>query len=158
MLSDLSAAGTGIQYANPADSSCVYVVVDRLYCSIADDQIGILIDVDVNGYLLTISAYFTTGESPITAANGSLDRVLLGDYRLSESETDGLFGFLADQLGQDWIFADKEKRTLTLDFTSTFKENQLLCALLSGSKNTTTVCKSSQTHEGGFVQIKFRLF
>lgn len=158
MLSDLSAAGTVIQYVNPADSSCVYVVVDRLYCSIADDQIGILIDVDVNGYLLTISAYFTTGESPITAANGSLDRVLLGDYRLSESETDGLFGFLADQLGQDWIFADKEKRTLTLDFTSTFKENQLLYALLSGSKNTTTVCKSSQTHEGGFVQIKFRLF
>ena len=45
---------------------------------------------------------------------------------------------------------------LTIDFTSTFKENIVLEAIINASKSITTSCRSSNI--GGYVNILFNLF
>ena len=125
---------------------------------IASDLIEIYIDVNLNGYVLTLRADFITGESGVTAILGTIDSAYFGGVRLSDYEIDCLFEFLTVKLQYDWISVDDEAGTLTLDFTATFKENALLVALLSSSKHIVTVCKSRLILDGGYVQITFNLF
>lgn len=156
MLSDLPLVGSVWQYSSYRDHSCAFVAVQSLYCVLSDDVIEMYIDLNVNGYLLTLRAKFITGESPVTAIGGSLDSAYLGDVMLDEFETDRLFDFLCAKLQQDWIYTDSETKTLTLDFTSTFEESNLLLAIIRGSKNIVTVCREGLL--GGYAQITFTLF
>lgn len=156
LLSDHELVGTVWQFVNSRDNSCAFVAIREVYTTISDDLINIHIDFDINGYIMTISVDVHTGESPLAAVTGSLGDVYIGETQLGDGEVSLIFDFLCTQLKDGWITADKETRSVTLDFTSAFEENQLLRALLS-SPNIITVCEKSLLTDGGFVQITFKL-
>ncbi|MBQ8413730.1 MAG: hypothetical protein IJX58_00600 [Clostridia bacterium] len=158
MLSELPLVGTVWQYASYRDNSCAYIAVQSLYCVIGDDLIEIYIDLNLNGYLLTVRADFISRESPLVSIGGSLGKAYLGDVELGEYEVDQLFGFLCGMLQYDWIYTDPVTKSLTLDFTATFEDSNLLVAILKNSRNIVTVCKSRLVTKGGYVQITFTLF
>lgn len=157
MLTSLPVIGTVWQLSSNRDGSCAYLAVSNVYCSISDDLIKINVCLEVNGKILTISVDFVTGESPLVAISGSLDGVFVGNIQLDEADVDLIFGFVCDHLQEGWIYAERESRTVTLDFTSAFSENSLLSFLLS-SKNIVTSCRKSLVNDGGFINITFRLF
>ncbi len=156
LLSDHGLVGTVWQFVNSRDSSCAFIAVREVYTTISDDFINIHVDLDLNGYVITISVDFHTGESPLAAVTGQLGETYIGNVRLDQSEVDLVFDFLCAQMKEGWIRADKEAGTITLDFTFAFEENPLLAILLS-SPNIVTVCEKSLI-SGGYVQITFRLF
>lgn len=158
MLSDLDAVGMVWQYANGDGTECGYIAVGGIYSSITDDRISIFVDLDINGYIITVSADFETGESPIASISGSLRQITLGGITLDEAETDGVCDFLATYLKADWISTDRETRSLTIDLTSSFEENIILAMILSTSKHIVTSCKQSAITDGGFILIAFKIF
>ena len=158
MLSDIPLVGMVWQYGSYRDGSCAFVAIQSFYCSIGDDLIELYLDVNLNGYLVTVRADFISEESPLASTGGQLDKAYLGNVELGEYEIDQLFAFLSEKLEVDWIAIDAEVKTLTLDFTSTFEGNNLLVAILKGSKNIVTVCRSRGILDGGYVLITFSLF
>lgn len=156
LLSDHELVGTVWQFVNSRDSSCAFMAVREVYTTISDDLINIHVDLDLNGYIITISVDFHTGESPLAAVTGQLGDTYIGGVKLDKSEVDLVFDFLCTQMNEGWIRADKEAGTITLDFTFAFQESSLLAALLS-SPNIVTVCEKSLV-SGGYVQITFKLF
>ena len=156
LLSDHELVGTVFQFVNSRDSSCAFIAVREVYTTVSDDFINIHVDLDLNGYVITISVDFHTGESPLAAVTGQLGDTYIGGVKLDKSEVDLVFDFLCDQMKEGWIRADKEAGTITLDFSSAFQESPLLAALLS-SPNIVTVCEKSLI-SGGYVQITFKLF
>ena len=158
MLSDLPLVGTVWQYSSYRDNSCAFVAVQSVYLSISDDLIEFFIDLNVNGYILTVRSELVTGESPASAISGRVESACLGEVALDSYEMERLFDFLSEKLQYDWIYTDRESMTLTIDFTSAFEENSLLAVLLRNSKRIVTVCKSRAIAKGGYAQITFTLF
>ncbi len=156
LLSDHELVGTVWQFVDSRDSSCAFMAVREVYTTVSDDLINIHVDLDLNGYVITISVDFHTGESPLAAVTGQLGDTYIGGVKLDKIEVDLVFDFLCTQMNEGWITADKEAGTITLDFTSAFEESPLLAVLLS-SPNIVTVCEKSLI-SGGYVQITFKLF
>lgn len=156
LLSDHELVGTVWQFVNSRDGSCAFMAVREVYTTVSDDFINIHVDLDLNGYVITISVDFHTGESPLAAVTGQLGETYIGGVKLDKSEVDLVFDFLCTQMQEGWIRADKEAGTITLDFTFAFQESPLLASLLS-SPNIVTVCEKSLI-SGGYVQITFKLF
>ena len=155
MLSDLPLIGTVWQFAD-GDNRCAYIALTDLRTEIDDNYVRVFLDVDINGYLLSVSVDFATGSSSLAAITGTLGDIRIGDYSLDPEDTELMFDFLSDHLTEDWFYADKAARMLTIDFTSTFKENIVLEAIINASKSITTSCRSSNI--GGYVNILFNLF
>lgn len=158
MLSDLPLVGTVWQYSSYRDLSCAYAALESFYCLLDDELISIYIDLNLNGYTVTLRADFFSGESPVTAIGGRLTSARLGNIILNEYEVNQLFGFLSAKLEYDWIYTDPEAQTLTIDFTETFKDSGLLIRLIKNSKHIVTVCKGRLLSDGGYVQITITLF
>lgn len=157
MLSDLEAVGSLWLFTDPDDTSCAYIGLSRIYSQIGDDRVSIFIDLDVNGYILTLSADFITSRSPLVSVTGSLCEMCVGEVALSEEESEQIFSFLSAYLKDDWISADAATRSLTLDFASAFEDDPLLSLIFLASKGITTTCRSSALHEGGFLLMELRL-
>lgn len=157
MLSELPLVGMVWQYSSYRDDSCAYIAVQSFYCAISDGRIDLYIDFNINGYLITVCADFITDESPITAVSGRLSSARLGNIALNGYEIEQLFAFLDAKLKYDWIYTDPISQTLTLDFSATFKENNVLYAIIKSSKRIVTVCKSGLLSDGGYVFITLKI-
>lgn len=158
LLTDLPFIATVWQFGSYRTADCGYVMLQSLYCKIDDDRIDLYLDLNVNGYLLTLKAGFITGESRSIAIGGTLDSVSFGAHTLGEKNKSSLFGYLCTILKEDWIYTDRETMSLTMDFAGAFNDSPILSAILKGSKNTVTVCKGNLLTDGGFVNIVFSLF
>lgn len=158
LLTDMPFIATVWQFGSYRTGDCAYLMLQSLYCKIDDDKIDLYLDLNFNGYLLTLKADFLSEESESIAISGVLDSVSFGDHKIGEENTKSLFGYLCSILKEDWIYTELEGMSLTLDFTSIFSDNSILSAILKGSKNITTVCKGNLLTDGGFVNIVFSLF
>ncbi len=158
MLSDIEAVGMIWQYADSSSTRCGYMAVSEISSRIDNDLIKILISFDINGYIVSISADFHTGTSPLAAISGVLGSVTVGERVLNGEETRGVFDFLSANIKEDWIYTDSDLRTLTIDLSGAFSENIILSMILSGSDRILTVCKKSALSDGGFMLITFSLF
>jgi hypothetical protein len=157
MLSELDAVGSIWLFTDPDSGRCAYVGISSINSKISDDMISIFVDLDVNGYILTLSADFHTSRSPLLSVTGSLGEICVGEVALSEEESEQIFSFLSAYLKDDWISADAATRSLTLDFASAFEDDPLLSLIFLASKGITTTCKSSALHESGFLLMELRL-
>ena len=154
MLSELALIGTVWQFAD-SDNNCAYLAIADLRLTIDDDYIRVFLDIDINGYLLSVSVDFATGTSPLASITGTLGNIYIGDLALDSEDVELMFDFLADNLSADWLYTDKAAKQLTLDFTSTFEGNFVLETIISSSKSITTSCKKSAM--GGYVNMLFNL-
>lgn len=157
MLSDLPLIGTIWQFSSSRDNSCVYIAIKDLYTLIEEDRLTVYAEIDINGYVITLDAGFVTGESPLVAITGTLDKVHIGGLQLDETEVDLMIDFLGNHVKQDWICIDGESRAITLDFTSTFEEDGFLGLLLTSGNSVVTTCEKYALKDGGYIQIKFAI-
>lgn len=155
MLSDTPLVGTVWQYSSYRDNSCAYIVVQNFDCVIGEGAIDLRIDINLNGYLLSLTAEMLCGKSPVTAIYGVLSNASLGGVDLNYYESDQLFAFLQSKLNLNWISVDRDGLSVTLDFTATFAEDSLLAVLIKNNDNIVTVCKKSLISDGGYIQITF---
>ena len=158
MLTSTPFIATVWQYSSYRTNECAYIMLQSVYCHIGEDRVDLYIDLNINGYLLTVSANFICEDSRSIAISGTLDKLALGGHRLSEKNTKSLFDFLCSIMQQEWIYTNEETMSLTLDFTNAFNDNGLLSAILGASKNTVTVCKRNLITDGGYINIIFSLF
>ena len=158
MLTGTPFIATVWQYSSYRTNECAYIMLQSVYCHVGEDKIDLYIDLNINGYLLTVAADFTSEESKSIAISGTLNEVAFGGHKLSEENTKSLYNFLCSIMQQEWIYTDEESMSLTLDFTTAFNDNEILSAILKGSKNTVTVCKKNLLSDGGYVNIIFSLF
>ena len=157
MLTEMPFVCTVWQYSSYRTNECAYLILQSVRCQIGEDKIDLYIDLNINGYLLTVNADFLCEKSRSIAIAGELNEIFLGVHKMSEENTKSLFAFLCGVVKQDWIYTNEEKMSLTLDFANAFNDNLILSAILKGSKNTVTVCKENLLTEGGYVNILFSL-
>ncbi len=157
LMTSLPVIGTVWTMTSYRDGGFAYIAISDVLCDISDDLISISVGLEVNGRVINISAEFATGESPLVAVRGMLVGASVGSIRLDEGEMDLIFGFMCDHLNEDWIYTDREGRTVTLDFTFAFSDSPLLSFLLS-SRHIVSSCHRRPTNDGGYINITFRLF
>lgn len=157
LFSQLPCVGTVWQYASHRDNTCGYILIQSLYVSIGDDQLALYMDLNLNGYVLTVCADLVCRESPVAAITGQIQTVSLGSYPLGDENLRSLYDFLCDILQADWLQTDRDTLTLTMDFERAFQEDAVLTTLLKNSRHIVTVCKDGQLMDGGYVQITISL-
>lgn len=158
LLTDMPFIATVWQFGSYRTGRCAYAMIQSVYCQIEDYRINLYLDLNVNGYVLTLNAGFISGESRSIAIGGRLDSLSFGSHTVSEKNKSSLFGYLCTILKEDWIYTDRESMSLTMDFANAFNDSPILAAILKGSKNTVTVCKGNLLTDGGFINIVFSLF
>ena len=156
LISDLDLVGSIWQYYGVINKQVAYIAISDVYTSIGDGRIDLMVDVDINGYVITVRSEFDVSESPLVSVSGMLTRLSVGEITLNPFEIDSLMKFLSRYLNSGWISIDPENNTLSLDFGYVFKESPLLYTLISSSKKIVTVCKSGVL--GGYLHITFKLF
>ena len=158
MLTDMPFICTIWQYSSYRTNECAYIMIQSLYCHIGENTLDLFMDLNINGYVITVNANFLCEESPVVAITGTLNEIHLGSHQLSEKNSHSLYNFLCNIIQQDWIYTSEENMSLTLDFTNAFKDDEVLTTILKSSKNVVTVCKKSIFPDGGYININFSLF
>lgn len=158
LLTDLDVYGMVWQFADRDADECGYIAVRQVFSDISDNLITLSVHLDINGYLLPISADFHTGESPLVAISGSLGQIRIGEVLLNESETDGVFSFISSYVNAGWIWTDATDRSLTIDFASVFTDDPTLRIIFAASRSVVTVCRKSALTDGGFMLISLKIF
>jgi len=158
ILSMLEFIGFTYVFTDYKNFKSAYIVIERLYTVIGDDSIDLFLDININGYVITINVGLTAKESQLVLIEANVNDVYLGNYKLNDENVNYLFNFLTKILVVDFIKTDIDDLSIIFDFTVVFNENVLLKNIIEKSTNVVTVCKKHLLIDGGYINITFTLF
>ena len=156
VFSRFSILGSGISFASYENYDVSYIFVSSFETKISDDYLNIYVDININGYVISLDFGFIMPEAQAVSIEGTIDYIKLGDVLINDEDTHNIFGFLLDNLSlESWIKGDKETNTIILDFKSFYEGNAVFNKLLSGaSKVKTKLYVNNYNTEHGYIKIK----
>lgn len=158
VFSKLGVVGTTIGFGSYRTGETAYIIIEKLYTFIENDNIYVMLDLNINDLVLNIKLDLYSQKVNKLDIDANLKSLSIGKYNVDEEDLGLLFGYVCTILDLDWIRCNKEARIVTFDFAKIFEGNEILYNVLSKSKNIETSFNSNLIpSSGGYVSIEFVL-
>lgn len=154
LISELELIGTVWQFCDCKTLNCAYVIIRSLSLSFGENTFDLIMELDINGCVLTLKGNFNCPPSGAAELTGTLKRVSLGEYTLAERNKENLYSYLAFLLKDYWISPGTEPLSLTINIPGAVTDNSLVNTLIQAAKYVKASCKSNTDRPGGYINIE----
>lgn len=134
----------GQSYVLSFEDQIVFISCESLMMDIERNQMKLSVVLSVNGKRLIASLTFDSEDNPDSYIEGTLVDVSFGKDVFNPDLYDDLLSSVNDLINLNWLTIHPSERTVLVDLTAIFAENELIAQLIAMNFN----CHSSFTEDG----------